>query len=78
MMINNYMSTAKQFGDYSAAVKLDDTYAALIAASPAKVFYWNILAAAQNATATLSVSFACQITLIQYVHLFDRVNLSST
>lgn len=78
MIINNYMATAKMFGDYSQAVKLDDTYAALIAASPSRTWYWNILACAQNATASLSVVMACQITLIQYVHLFDRVNLNST
>lgn len=78
MMLNNYISTAKMFGDYNQAVKLDDTYAALIAASPAKTFYWNILAVAQSAGDVLSVSFGCQITLIQYVHLFDRIPLSST
>lgn len=78
MMLNNYVSTAKIFGDYNQAVKLDDTYAALIAASPSKQWYWNILVAAQNASASLSASFACQITLIQYVHLFDRQSLSST
>lgn len=78
MILNNYISTAKIYGDYGQAVLTDDTYSALIAASPNKSWYWNIIAAAQNATATLSATFACQITLIQYVHLFDRANLSST
>lgn len=78
MILNNYISTAKIYGDYGQAVLTDDTYSALIASSPNKSWYWNILAAAQNATASLSVIMACQITLIQYVHLFDRANLSST
>lgn len=78
MILNNYISTAKIFGDYGKAVLLDDTYASLIAASPSRQWYWNILAVAQNAGASLSASFACQITLIQYVHLFDRQSLSST
>lgn len=78
MILNNYMSTAKIFGDYSNAVLLDDTYAALIAATPARTWYWNIQAISQNATASLSASFSAQITLIQYVHLYDRIPLNST
>lgn len=78
MIINNYMSTAKMFGDYSQAVKLDDTYAALIAANPSRTWHWNLMVAAQNAGDALSASFGCQITMIQYVHLFDRVPLVST
>lgn len=76
--INSYMSTEKIFGERRATIAAGHDYAAVIAANPANLWYWNILVTAQNPTASLTTAISGTIDLIQYVQFSRRSSLAST
>lgn len=76
--LRSYMSTAKMFGTNPLAPQVDDTYAALVAATPGRVWYYNILTESTNSSAATTSNPIIAITLIQYVEMYARQSLSST
>lgn len=77
-VLRSYMSTAKMFGTNPLAPQVDDTYAALVAATPGRVWYYNILTESTNSSGATSSNPIIAITLIQYVEMYARQSLSST
>lgn len=74
--IKHYISLAKLAGTTQREVFQDDTYSALMAGDPAKLYYWNILCYADSGAETVTVR--ATVEMIQYAALWERVSLTST
>lgn len=74
--IKNYISIAKLCGASPTEVAVDTGYQAVLNTNPSRVFYWNILVCTQSGTESLTVD--CEIEMIQYAVLHERLQLAST
>lgn len=78
LQVNNYMSTAKIFGERTETIRGSVNFGALMASDPTLPWYWNVLCVAQDPGAALSTAAGCQLSLVQYCELNRRIGLSST
>jgi len=76
--LNNYMSTAKIFGEPTHVIRGSINFSALMASDPSLPWYWNIVCIPEDPSEALSTEISCTITMIQYTELNRRKALSST
>lgn len=74
--IKNYISLSKLSGASPTEVAVDTQFQAGFGANPARVYYWNILVCTQSGTESFTVD--CEVEMIQYAVLNERLQLAST